>query len=165
MNPPESPLVDYLEQHREDRAMLAALRRGLGRPAGMAAEMFPYVIPFVQDWNEDDVFLVAALFALHPASAPQGNMGDHSRKMAQGAGDDASIQRRFVQLLNMRRDSLATPLRQQIGLLKSQDIAVNWRQLQRDVQNWDHPDRFVQKAWARAYWAPNFEKKTKEDTQ
>ena len=146
------PFISYLQQRADDRAMLAALRRGLGVAPGEAPDMFPYVVPFVKDWNEDDIYLIAALFALHPASGGSGNMGDHMRAHARGAGDDEATERRFVQLLRMRRDTLEPRLRQQISILKSKDISVNWHQLIRDLGYWEHPERFVQRRWAGAFW-------------
>ena len=148
----EHALISYLESRRDDRAMLAALRRGLGTAPGGAAEMFPYIVPFVQRWNEDDIYMIAALFALHPASAKRGNMGAHLRALAREVGDDEATERRFVQLLRMRRDTLEPRLRQQISILKSKDIPVNWHQLIRDVGHWDHPEHFVQRNWARSFW-------------
>lgn len=148
----KQPFVNFLESHADDRAMLAALRRGLGAEPGDVPEMFPYVVPFVRAWNEDNIYLIASLFGLHPASSSSGNMGDHMRTHAREAGDDEATERRFVQLLRMRRDTLEPRLRQQVGILKSKDIPVNWHQLMRDIGHWDHPKRFVQRQWAGAFW-------------
>lgn len=150
----EEPFISHLEKYvkAENRAALAALRRGLGQEPGDAPGMFPYVVPFVQDWNEDDVYMIAALFALHPSSTKFGNMGDHLRALARELGDDASTERRFVQLLRMRRDTLEPRLRQHISILKAKDIAVNWHQLFTDMRCWDRPKRNVQRRWAGAFW-------------
>lgn len=149
----ESPLVSFLQKHAEDRAMLAALRRGLGQPAGTVPEMYPYVMPFAQNPYDDWVYLVASLFALHPASVHEGNMGNHLRIFAKNTGNDEAVTRRFVQLLRLRGETLATPLRQHISLLKSGNIGVNWHQFAYDMRFWSHSDYFVQKNWAQAYWA------------
>lgn len=147
------PLISFLEKHAEDRAMLAELRRGLGKAPGEAPGMYPFVIPFIHDEREEpNIYLVAALFALHPMSARSGNMGDHLRAHAAAAGNDDATARRFVQLLRQRRASLDTPLRQHINLLKSKDVAVNWHQLMHDLGAWSHHSHFVQKNWARTYW-------------
>lgn len=151
--PRQHPLVSFLELHSDDRAMLAELRRGLGRNPGEAAGMFPYVLPYVSNpRQEGDLFLIASLFALHPLSAKSGNLGDHLRAYAQEVGDDTSTTRRLIQLLSLRRPALDSPLRQHISMLKAKDIAVNWHQLIFDVQYWSHDDHFVQKKWASAYW-------------
>ena len=123
-------IINFLEQHAEDRAMLAALRRGLGKMPGDAPEMFPYVVPFVRnEYEEADYYAIASLFALHPKSAANGNIGNHLRAYIKEVGDDEATTRRFVQLLRMRRETLDTPLRQHISLLKAKEIAVNWNQL------------------------------------
>ena len=148
----EERFISYLESKAEDRAALAALRRGLGQKPGDAPGMFPYVVRFVQDWNEADIYMIASLFALHPSSTKFGNMGDHLRAVAREIGDDASTERRFAQLLRMRRDTLEPRLRQHISILKSKDIPVHWHQLFRDLRHWGHPKRFVQRHWAGAFW-------------
>ncbi len=151
----EDPFVTYLQARAEDRAMLAALRRGLGAQPGEEPAMFPYVVPFVHDWNEADIYMIASLFALHPSSISSGNIGDHLRRLAADEGSAEATERRFVQLLRMRRETLEPRLRQQISILKAKDIAINWHQLMADLRNWDHPKRFVQRHWADAFWRAN----------
>src|SRR4051794_39711919 len=82
MSPPrarEREFVQFLQGfvEREDRAPLAALRRGIGKTPGEAAEMHRYVVPFLpreSRWGEDDAhYLIAALFALHQRSWPDGD--------------------------------------------------------------------------------------------
>ena len=149
------PFISYLQKHAEDRAMMAALRRGLGAEPGdpETVGMFQYVVPWINEWYEEaDMYMIAALFALHPASVSIGNVGDHLRRLATDEGSAEATERRFVQLLRTRRDTLEPRLRQQISILKSKDTPVNWHQLMADLRNWDHPDRFVQRHWAGAFW-------------
>jgi CRISPR system Cascade subunit CasB len=148
----ESALVSYLVKRKDDRAMLAALRRGLGQPPGGAPDMFPYVVPFVRDEYDEVSYVIASLFALHPMLVNDGNMGSHLR-IHKINGNEEAVTRRFVQLLRMREEDMATPLRQHIALLKSAGIGVNWHQLEYDLRYWGHVDRFVQKKWANAYWS------------
>lgn len=150
----EQPFIAYLLRNAENRAMLAALRRGLGAEPGdpETAAMLPHVVPFVQDWNERDIYTIASLFALHPASTSSGNLGDHLRRLAADEGNADATERRFAQLLRMRRETLEPRLRQQINILKSKDTPVNWHQLFADLRYWDHPKHFVQRAWARSFW-------------
>ncbi len=147
------PFITYLLRNAENRAMLAALRRGLGAEPGdpETAGMMPYVVPFVKGWNERDIYMIGALFALHPASRSTENLGHHVRALDPTLENDAT-ERRFVQLLRMRRETLEPRLRQQVSILESKDIPVNWHQLMRDLGNWDHPKRFVQRSWARSFW-------------
>jgi CRISPR system Cascade subunit CasB len=160
-NPPKpDPFIQYLEEHREDRALLAALRRGAGQPPGASPEVSKYVQSWLsQDsptYLEEAYYLIAPLFALHPKEGGQGNMGDHFAALREpGEGPPPSIERRFMLLLSAHPDDLGDYLRQAVGLLKSKDVAVDWQQLLRDVLAWksrDERPRRVQKEWARKFW-------------
>jgi len=150
------PFITYLEGLSENRAALAALRRGLGKPAGSTPETFPYVVPFlpkpIKPWMEETCYLIASLFALHPVSAQSGNMGKHFAQTQDPAEREQAVERRFSTLLAAHPDDLPFYLRQAVSYLKSKDVPVNWHQLIRDIYNWDHPDRFVQHSWANAFW-------------
>ena len=139
----------------QDRGALAALRRGLGRPPGAAAEMFRYVEPWLPERRSADqeaaYYLIASLFAMHPKSVSEGNLGQHLASIRKEGADDA-LERRFSALLAAHPDDLPNYLRQAVSMLKSKETPINWDQLLRDVQAWDAPDRRVQKAWARAFW-------------
>jgi hypothetical protein len=56
----DESFISYLESvlKRDDRAILAHLRRGLGKEAGTAIEMFPYVAPFVQNSYRSERMLI-----------------------------------------------------------------------------------------------------------
>ena len=149
------PFVSYLEARADDRAMLAALRRGLGAEPGEEPRMYPYVVPWISKrYEEADIYMIASLFALHPAPAATGNMGRHCRTLDPQLENDAT-ERRFVQLLRMRRETLEPRLRQQISILKSKDIPVNWHQLMADLRSWDDSKRYAQRRWARSFWRAN----------
>ncbi len=151
------PFIRYLQKLKADnnRAALASLRRGLGQPPGTVADMYRYVEPFLgQDarYKESAYYLVAALFAFHPKSTNEGNMGTHLAKTRTESGKEA-LERRFTVLLAAHSDDLPEYLRQAVSFLKSKDEEpVNWNELLRDLQNWGHEDRFVQKKWARSFW-------------
>jgi CRISPR type I-E-associated protein CasB/Cse2 len=162
--------VEYLEDlvNKRDRAALAMLRRGLGRPPGTAVEMYrcmgPFVSEGVEQWHEASYFLVASLFAHwhHRSSTlgeePPRNMGASFAQLRAGAESD-SVEKRFIALLKSHRDDLPVHLRQAIGLLRSHDVPVNWRQLLRDLDAWNHEDRRVQRNWARAFWGTRKQEK------
>lgn len=161
MNREPNAFIQHLQElaDRQDRGALAALRRGLGRPPGAAAEMFRYVEPWLPERRSADqeaaYYLIAALFALHSKSTDVGNIGQHMASIRNEAGDDA-LERRFTALLAAHPNDLPNYLRQAVSLLKSKESPINWDQLLRDVLAWDAPDRRVQKAWARAFWGkPN----------
>ena len=68
------------------------------------------------------------------------------------SGDLPAVERRFVALLNTHPDDLDDQLRQAVSFLHSKDVPVNWHQLLRDVCAWGHPERYVQRRWAGAFW-------------
>ena len=153
------PFITYLESLREskdERAAFAALRRGLGRDPGTEPAMFPYVARFVSEntsrWYEATLYLTAALFAYHPKEGGTGNLGAAFKRAAQGENDQTAIERRFTALLAADTEDLHFYLRQAISYLKSKDIPINWQQLFGDVLAWGHADRYVQRAWAYAFW-------------
>lgn len=152
------PFIRYLQslKTQNDRAALASLRRGLGQPPGTAADMYRYVEPFLGQekstrYKENAFYSVAALFAFHPMSIDFGNMGTHLARTRTDSGADA-LERRFTALLAAHPDDLPDYLRQAVSFLKSKDVPINWDQLLRDLQNWGHEDRFIQKNWARSFW-------------
>jgi CRISPR system Cascade subunit CasB len=172
-SPPEqsaSPLVAHLRDiaTRDDRAALAALRRGLGATPGSAAEMHPFVAPFLPSgpwhWGHDCYYITAALFALHPEPRGQGNMGRTMRLVSEQAGG-GSIEQRFVALLKCHRDDLFDHLRHAVSLAKSKEVPVCWDQLFRDIKNWDSDQQWVQRNWARSFWgAAPADKDSETDT-
>lgn len=145
--------IGHLEKLRdqEDRRALAILRRGAGRQPGTVFELAPLVVPWVPEirYLEDGAFLVAALFALHPAPGGKGTLG---KAFAGIAKDSESIEQRFTALLNCNREDLPLHLRQAISLLHSKEVPVDWRRLLRDVLDWDHESRYVQREWSGGFW-------------
>lgn len=167
MSPPRErqlAFVEHLESlvATQDRAALAALRRGLGKDPGTVAEMHRHVVPWLpagaSPWQEDAYYVLAALFAWHQGSwhrqdgdRKATNLGASFARLAAGVEGDR-VERRFVALLNCHRDDLSTHLRHAVGLLKSAEVPIDWSQLLRDIQNWGMESRPVQRGWARAYW-------------
>ena len=125
--------------------------------------MFPYVIPWcahMPDYDQNNYFLVASLFALH-----QGRSGPHptvtdARRNSMGASfkklheatKSGSIEKRFVALLNASRDELDDHLRHTVSLLKANDVGIDWAQLLHDLSGWGWVSRSVQRRWAQGYW-------------
>ncbi len=152
----DTAVVSYLKSlaAMQDRAALAHLRRGLGRTPGESMEMYPYVGRFIREHTNEShdraVFLTSALFADYPDAAQ--NVGDLGRSIRLIADKSDSIERRFVALLDAEADDLHYYLRQMIGLLRANSIAVNWEQLFKDIRAWGSEMRFVQRNWARSFW-------------
>lgn len=151
------PFITYLqEQMVQDRGALASLRRGLGCEPGHAPEMFPYIVRWIPEKasreEEAAYYRIASLFAFHPLSASNGNLGTHLAQTISSENDQAAVERRFVALLKAHPDDLGNHLRQSISFLKSKEQPVNWHQLFRDLRAWSDPEKRVQKRWASGFW-------------
>lgn len=160
-----SGLIEYLEKLQDpgddkpaNRAALAALRQGLGKPPGTVASMYPHVMKFVSPKTsrreEEAYFIVASLFAFHPAPGGSGNLG---KSLAMLKEKSSSIEQRFVALLESHREEVVEHLRHAVSLLRSNSIPVDWNELLPHVIHWDHEDRWVQRQWAREFWTPREE--------
>lgn len=160
----DNKFIEFLEglANKRDRGALAALRRGLGKKPGEAAEMYPYVVRWVpQDaqYLEDAYYLVTSLFAWHQGSWPKqegrqnpSNLGASFALLRTKEKEAPGIERRFIALLNCHRDDLGDHLRHAVGLLKSKEIPIDWAQLLHDIKGWGWESRSIQREWARAFW-------------
>lgn len=73
--------------------------------------------------------------------------------------EEPGVARRLAILLDAdlshdAQGSLPWRLRQAVKLVVGRPgCRIDWSQLLADLYSWDHPDRFVQKRWARSYYA------------
>jgi CRISPR system Cascade subunit CasB len=145
----------------EDRGALAALRRSLQDPNGMAASAFPHVVPFLpkeqSPLRDRAYFLVAALFAQATTHELGVSIGDAFRRIQAASGaadgkDNPSIRSRFVALLDAHPEDVADHLRHALSLARAKDVAIDWEQLLRDILRLGYADRPVQRRWAQDFW-------------
>ena len=151
----------------EDRGTLASLRRGLGKPPGTEAQMYPFVASRLpEDFSPREAepyYLVAALYAWHqigwePTEDKRPtNFGASFARLAacirQEIGRDVpSLERHFVAILASDREDLPHRLRHAVGLLRSRAIPVDWAMLLHDLRYWETEDHRVQRAWGEAFW-------------
>jgi CRISPR system Cascade subunit CasB len=115
--------------------------------------------------DEDAMCFVASLFAFHPLLWQKTddrlwtNIGASLRMLAadefERTGEMPSrIESRLEAVLQCHRDDLPEHLRRIVGLLKAQDVPVDWAQLLNDIARWAWVRRPVQREWARAFWRP-----------
>lgn len=70
-------------------------------------------------------------------------------------GSGQSIERRFTSLLDADEGQLSHRLRQMVTLLLSEGAArIDWAELLNDLTYWNSRERYVQRRWARAFYAP-----------
>lgn len=108
--------------------------------------------------QEEMYFLIATLYPLADNCNAK-NFGTSLKALRQSKTrrkePTKSMDKRFEVLLDADKGQLPYRLRQAIKFLKSgeQKIGVNWEQLLKDLLGWQHPSRYVQKQWAREYFA------------
>lgn len=135
-----------------DRARLKRCAgRSLGESSGALGLFYRLLPQGVSPWEEDTFFLVATLFPL-AEGAEEGSLGA-SLARARTDQNARGLDRRVETLLDSDEAQLPVRLRRAIHLLQSQRVGVAWQRLMRDLLYWNHPDRFVQKEWARDYFA------------
>lgn len=171
------PFIRYLYSlaESENRGALADLRRGSSGQPGSAPVTFQYVAPWVPEternsWREKVYYMIATLFAQYQAGSSgkrlitnQGNFGAHCRALKAQKTQSGSFETRFSSLLKSHRDDVVTFLRQLLGLLRGEEIPVNWNQLFYDLLYWNSANQTVQRQWANSYWS--YQKAEDTETQ
>jgi CRISPR system Cascade subunit CasB len=162
--PQEKTLDPAISQFVENLASLdAGDRARLKRNAGnrlnessrAAALFYNKVLPYgVPPWAEDWYFLVATFYPLEKetSGAPPPNFG-LSLRQVRNSENEAGLDRRVERLLDADEQQLPFHLRQPIHFLTSNRGRVDWGQLLNDLLRWSHPERYIQRKWARAYFA------------
>jgi len=159
-----------------DAGRLAMLRRGCGERDPVEGRC-PWLVGLVHGAaSEATAFLVASLLAQYSTADTRAGrhriVGDFGRtwRLAIAGNDSESIRRRFNTLLDAEYDSrtgdgdLPYRLRQMVRYAASRGAGVDWPRLLADLRYWDHPDKPVQKQWARSFFAPDPEE-TRNDPQ
>ena len=144
-------LSELVEQ--EDRGALAVLKRSLAFKPGTYVPAFRYVEPFVRSedgWPREVYYLTAGLFALWPTEGSQTLSEALARVFRRR--QSASIEARFLALLDADRDQLPDRLRRAVSLVRAERVGLDWSRLLSDLVDWFRPDRRVQREWARAFY-------------
>lgn len=163
-------LFVYLDRHRDDRGLMAALRCALV-PA-KRHQAWPLLARRFGGLQANEhraraVQMVAGFYAMHPPSSDSGrtakNLGDLCRHLlgddervkldlAEGVGP---ISRRFQHLLAADGEEIFDRVLRFVLRAKAEGIALDYRQLYQDLLQWqDHAD-WVRVRWARTFWAPD----------
>lgn len=158
----EEAFIERIE--KLDPGELAALRRGCGERDSVEGRC-PWFHRLVYDVApEPTAFIVASLLAQYKTSVIragahrlQGNVGVTWKRAIAGTAS-VSIKRRFHILLDSEfhprtgEGDLPYRLRQMVRYAAARGVGVDWAELLRHVRSWNSPDKWVQKAWARAFF-------------
>lgn len=146
-----------------DSGQLAVLRRCAGDRLSERSDALWFLGIIRGTAREDVAFLLATLLAQFSTTKIRagshrgsGNFGA-TWKLAIGRSPSNSIQRRFHILLDSEIDAdgggdLPYRLRQMVRYCATAGVGLDWPQLLSDLRAWNHPDRFVQKRWARSFF-------------
>ncbi len=140
------------------KALTPGERARLKRNAGKYLEearnlgLFYHILPYgVPQYQEEMYFLVASIYPLGE-SGGVGNFGDSMRR-GRDKDNEKGMNRRMEILLDADERQLPFRLRQAVRYLYSKRVPINWEILLRDLLRWNSPKRYIQKDWARAYFA------------
>lgn len=177
--PATASYIDRLDEvvRRGDRARLAALRQLVAPPARWGPDVYATAMallpPVVVDYEEDLWLFVAGLHALWhrgrstPAPHSGSTLGSSVRTLGRRKGLELApaVERRFSVLLTSSDERLHHHLRQAVTQLAGEGIGVDFVRLLSDLRHWDHPDRYVQRRWAREFWQPRASAEQQEPDQ
>lgn len=153
MNKQTHPFVDYLVQlaAQDDRAALASLRQSFVNPLRALPLVAPFLGPNDGPAREEALLLLGGLFALHPVSGDVA-LPQALRRVATLTGSD-SIELRFRALIECDAEDLSDHLRHAVTLVARESIPLDYDELLSAIRNWRSDQRFVQRRWARQFWA------------
>jgi CRISPR system Cascade subunit CasB len=148
-------LTALAQPENPDRAALAHLRRGLDHPLDYTLGRVGWLFHRVPDFALEHAVLAAGLFAWTKGDCPHTDRVNFGAAFGTGLTLEQKKQRemRFIDLLDTDRQELRYKLRQAISLIARDSIALDWALLIRHLRYWADADRWVQKKWARGFWA------------
>jgi CRISPR type I-E-associated protein CasB/Cse2 len=139
----------------QDAGSRARLKRCAGRTLAQSPEVlglfYRLLPPGVPAWHEEHYYLLATLFPVADA-ADTGSLGAALAR-ARNDQNGRGLDRRIEALLDADESQLPFRVRQSIRFLQSCRVGVEWPRLLQDLLQWTHPERHVQKTWARDYFA------------
>jgi len=150
-------LVELSKPDNIDRETLAHLRRGLCGPSDFTLSRVGWLFRGVPDDTSDraldSALLAVGLFAWVKGNCPHSSNTNFGRAFGHNLSDDDKKQRekRFTDLLDTDIEDLPYKLRQAVTLIEG--VPIDWEMLIHDLIGWSHPDRWVQKKWARGFWS------------
>lgn len=161
----ENEFIENLD--KLDKGEQAKLKRNAGNSLTEArgvAWFYGLLPPGTKEWDHERYFMVATLYCITHKSVIKGDMGKTLRILQQKASPEA-IKRRFSILLDADIDNggLAFRLRQLVKLAASHNVGIDWPQLLKDICNWSHPKKYVQKSWAMSFYTPELTGKTNNE--
>ncbi|MFA6108503.1 MAG: type I-E CRISPR-associated protein Cse2/CasB [Candidatus Latescibacterota bacterium] len=153
--------VAWLQEHGDDRGLMAELRRGLAHDREWRA--WKHLARWCDLTRGEQRLAFATVgggFATHPRNAATGNLGDTARAIAidsapGGADPLGSFEGRFRRLLTCESiPELAERVGAMVRAAKQREIAINYGQLLTDILSfrWPKSRERTKIRWAAAFW-------------
>ncbi len=144
------------------RAVLARLRQGLavqrrnaGRLTYISLTGTEGLFRAVPPRDELAAVLAAGLFAWSCGKSEHVAGRNFGAAFGRNLNRDDKMRRekRLIDLLDTDETELPYKLSQAVSLMAAGGVALDWALLIRHIDNWSHPSRWVQTAWARDFWS------------
>jgi CRISPR system Cascade subunit CasB len=155
-----SRLIERLRKCKDDRGVMANLR--CINVESKKHRAWPALNRLGVEINDIVSAKLAGFFAAHPEDTTTGNFGNTCKAIEQQRGDKrcdgdndknklTPTERRFQHLLSAERGTeLYDRVLRMVLLAKSQEIPINYAQLETDLKFWTDRTRTE---WATAFWA------------
>lgn len=157
---------------KQDRGRMSALKRNAGEMLpGRETSWFYSLLPKAPEQRKqrEVYYLIATLFDFNRLPGRPGNFGQTMLQLCNNMKRDPKDFRRFHILLDSEFDRVHDPdevespwadgggelayrLRQMVMLMASKDVGIDWAELLVDLCSWSHPNRRIQKKWARSFF-------------
>jgi CRISPR system Cascade subunit CasB len=145
------------EWSSKDNKVRAVLRHSLSFEPGTHPPAYPYIEWLFQGdgniWHREIYYLVAGLWAAHWREGRTGesmSLGKACAVLRNSPNGSASIEHRFITLLDSDLDQLTHHLRQMVALLK--DYNLDFENVLRGLLDWGNDKKRTQNLWARDFY-------------
>jgi CRISPR system Cascade subunit CasB len=169
-------LMEFLRQRKDDRGVMATLRRGL--IPGQSQRTWPLLARYNgigDDYKERVVQIISGLYAMHPIECATDNFGASCRALMSdeeikkiATGEEGPLSRRFHHLLAADGNEILNRVIRFVMRMKSYQekvIPINYKKLREDLLSWQvqyKKDR-IRTEWAKEFWATPAENKENEE--
>ena len=157
---------------KSDRGRMSALKRNAGEMLpGRETSWFYSLLPKAPELrrHREVYYLIATLFDFNRLEGRKGNFGQAMLQLCNNMKREPKDFRRFHILLDSEFDHVHDPdeadspradgggelafrLRQMVKLMASKDVGIDWAELLVDLCWWSHPNRRIQKKWAKSFF-------------
>ncbi len=150
---------------KSDLAGQATLKRAMSGEPQHVRKVYEFLsteISISSEWNEKHIWIpVACLFVFYPQKieevkdSQKYNFGRSCWDLAieiNKTGESKGTERRFRALLDTSLADIGSPLANLVRQMKSKGVRINYPQLLADLQQWEHPNQYIQDQWARTFW-------------